>query len=289
LYKEKQFYNTRFFSLEIIGLVNDMHGSMNQIIEHFNVRNNHLSSENITSNPAKLCFVVKQSIRDAAVAGAKLLLLCDLFTKRKNELTREERHEIICYAKSRLPIFLMQLQRFLQALKVTFSSMSVAQRFEVATFLVPEIEIILDTVSTLFVQVEKALQQIIQVLSPNDSSRSKSGVGDMLGKSLRNVLHIRELTKLRNFHEHLTCSLGLLIHKKENFNDMSTAQKVRSIARNLEQLIEELPIFLLRLEDVTSAFDEKLEWREFKFCFKVGTSKVVSFPLKKKSTEIFFH
>ncbi|CAH1375656.1 unnamed protein product [Tenebrio molitor] len=259
---------------QIIGLVNDMHGSMNQIIEHFNVRNNHLSSENITSNPAKLCFVVKQSIRDAAVAGAKLLLLCDLFTKRKNELTREERHEIICYAKSRLPIFLMQLQRFLQALKVTFSSMSVAQRFEVATFLVPEIEIILDTVSTLFVQVEKALQQIIQVLSPNDSSRSKSGVGDMLGKSLRNVLHIRELTKLRNFHEHLTCSLGLLIHKKENFNDMSTAQKVRSIARNLEQLIEELPIFLLRLEDVTSAFDEKLEWREFKFCFKVGTSKV---------------
>ncbi|KYB25250.1 uncharacterized protein LOC100141518 [Tribolium castaneum] len=259
---------------QIIGLVNDMHGSMNQIIEHFNVRNNHLSSENITSNPAKLCFVVKQSIRDAAVAGVKLLLLCDLFTKRKNELSREERHEIIRYAKSRLPIFLMQLQRFLQALKNTFSSMSAAQRLEVATFLVPEIEIILDTVSTLIVQVEKALTQIIQVLSPNDSSKNKSGVGEMLGKSLRNVLHIRELTKLENFHEHITCSLGLLLHKKENFNDMSSAQKVRSIARNLEQLIEELPIFLLRLEDVTAAFDEKLEWREFKFCFKVGTSKV---------------
>lgn len=57
---------------------------------------------------------------------------------------------------------------------------------------------------------------------------------------------------------------------------MSSAQKVRSIARNLEQLIEELPIFLLRLEDVTTAFDEKFEWKEFKFCFKVGTSKVVS-------------
>lgn len=57
---------------------------------------------------------------------------------------------------------------------------------------------------------------------------------------------------------------------------MSSAQKIRSIARNLEQLIEELPIFLLRLEEVTTAFDEKLEWREFKFCFKVGTSKVVS-------------
>lgn len=69
----------------------------------------------------------------------KLLLLCDLFTKRRNELSREERHEIIRYAKSRLPIFLMQLQRFLQALKNTFSSMSAAQRLEVATFLVPEV------------------------------------------------------------------------------------------------------------------------------------------------------
>jgi hypothetical protein len=57
---------------------------------------------------------------------------------------------------------------------------------------------------------------------------------------------------------------------------MTSANKVRSVARNLEQLIEELPIFLLRLEEVTAALDDKLEWREFKFCFKVGTSKVVS-------------
>lgn len=63
---------------------------------------------------------------------------------------------------------------------------------------------------------------------------------------------------------------------REHFNSMSSGNKVRSVARNLEQLIEELPIFLLRLEEVTAALDEMLEWREFKFCFKVGTSKVVS-------------
>jgi hypothetical protein len=57
---------------------------------------------------------------------------------------------------------------------------------------------------------------------------------------------------------------------------MTSANKVRSVARNLEHLIEELPIFLLRLEEVTAALDDRLEWREFKFCFKVGTSKVVS-------------
>jgi len=57
---------------------------------------------------------------------------------------------------------------------------------------------------------------------------------------------------------------------------MTSANKVRSVARNLEQLIAELPIFLLRLEEVTAALDDKLEWKEFKFYFKIGTSKVVS-------------
>lgn len=122
--------------------MNDMHGFMNQIIERFSSKHNTSPTDSITSNPAKLCFVVKQSVRDIAVAGVKLLLLCDLFTKRKNELLREERHEIIRYAKSRLPIFLMQLHRFLQALKNTFSAMCASERHEVATYLVPEVRYI---------------------------------------------------------------------------------------------------------------------------------------------------
>lgn len=73
------------------------------------------------------------------IAGVKLLLLCDLFTKHKAELSREERHEIIRYAKSRLPIFMSQLHRLLQGVKSTFSSMSPSQRQEVATYLVPEV------------------------------------------------------------------------------------------------------------------------------------------------------
>ena len=34
-------------------------------------------------------------------ALSKLLILCDLFSRRKAELSREERHEIIKYARSR--------------------------------------------------------------------------------------------------------------------------------------------------------------------------------------------
>lgn len=64
---------------------------------------------------------------------------------------------------------------------------------------------------------------------------------------------------------------------RETFNDMSESQKIRSVGRNLDQLIEELPLFSLRLDDVRAALDDTLEWREFKFCFKVGTSKVVCY------------
>ncbi|XP_067013462.1 uncharacterized protein [Anabrus simplex] len=262
---------------QIIGLVSDMHACASQIIEHFSSKTSpgEPTGDSLNSNPAKLCFVVKQSVREAAVAGVKLLLLCDLFTKRKAELSREERHEIIKYAKSRLPVFMNQLHRFLQGVKSTFSSMSPSQRQEVATYLVPEIETILDTVSALVVEVKSALEQIITALSPSEGSRSQKGhVGEVLGKSLKSVLHIRELSKLRNFHQRITFSLVHLLQKKESFNDMTSASKVRSVARNLEQLIEELPVFLLRLEEVTAALDDRLEWREFKFCFKVGTSKV---------------
>lgn len=64
---------------------------------------------------------------------------------------------------------------------------------------------------------------------------------------------------------------------------MSQSNKVRSVLRNFEQIIDELPIFLLRLEEINSAVDDRIQWREFKFCFKVATSKVVSRLINFKS------
>lgn len=57
---------------------------------------------------------------------------------------------------------------------------------------------------------------------------------------------------------------------------MSPAQKISCVTTDVEKLIEELPMFLMRLEDVTDVFDDSINWREFKFCFKVGTSKLVT-------------
>lgn len=63
---------------------------------------------------------------------------------------------------------------------------------------------------------------------------------------------------------------------------MTETQKIRTVTRNFDQLIEELTFFLIQLEELPSALDDKLELSEFKFCFKVGTSKVV----RKKTNRV---
>nr|CAD7429707.1 unnamed protein product [Timema monikensis] len=124
------------------------------------------------------------------------------------------------------------------------------------------IESILDMLAAVILEVKSAVEQLILALTSSEVNHSPS----------------------RSVMETLKASLkSKVISSRESFNDMTSANKVRSVSRNLEQLIEELPIFLLRLEEVMAALDDKLEWREFKFCFKVGTAKVCG-VLEKMTT-----
>lgn len=258
---------------QIICLVNDMHTYLDKLADHFGSKNSSYN-EGLASNPDHLCLIVKQCIRDASVVIIKFIQFCDIFSKRKNELTKGEQQEIIRYAKSRFPIFLNQFQRFLQLLKNTFGSMNAFQKNEIAMYLVPEVESILELVTHLIVQIKNALERIIAFLDPEDLCTSKTSFGNVCTY----FLYVKELTKLRNINENISFYLDILLSKRQKFNEMSNAQKVRSISRNLEQLIEELPIlFLVRLEEVTATSDADSEWRDFKFCFQVGTSKVSKF------------
>ena len=40
-------------------------------------------------------------------------------------------------------------------------------------------------------------------------------------------------------------------------------------------LFVQVPLFLERIEEIMLALDQKLTWREWKYLFKLGTSKVV--------------
>lgn len=60
------------------------------------------------------------------------------------------------------------------------------------------------------------------------------------------------------------------------FNEMNIANKQQTIRQNLEQLVLDMPEHILFLENIANSLDEKIGWKEFKFCFKLATSQIVS-------------
>ena len=53
------------------------------------------------------------------------------------------------------------------------------------------------------------------------------------------------------------------------------AGKVRTVAWQLEEVVEELPLFILKLDWFSKLLDEHLDFGTFKFCFVVAATFVV--------------
>ncbi|GFY36985.1 BTB domain-containing protein [Trichonephila inaurata madagascariensis] len=276
---------------QILTLVEEIHSSGDRIIDFFSGKSDALSCSstssdsdddvNFANDPSILRYIIIQALKESAIVGAKILVLCDIFSKRKNELCRAERHELIEYLKSRLPDFMKQLHRFLEVIEISFGNLTSVQRMDIASYFVSDIEHVLDVKIVLITEIKTALEQIINASSSkkdknyaNFGDKWKHNVGQALGKSLKNALHMRELMKLRSFHERVLGSFMNLMHKKEVFSDMNSVNKTRTVANNLEWFIVELPMFMLRTKELTAALDEKLTFKEWKYWFKLGTSKV---------------
>lgn len=269
----------------VMSLLNDMHQCTATVAECFSAPSGNGSEgeggegcASPTASPARLCYVVGQALRECAVAAAKLLLLCGVFSRHKHLLSREERQDLIKHCVSRLPTFMNQLQKLLEAVKRTFGNLSFAERTVIAAYVVPEIESSLESLFQLIAEAKRALDLIISRMT-NDKMTTEPyvadlPVGELLNRNLRNSLNVRELVKLRSFYEKVFMTFITLMRKKESFCDMGGGSKIRSVAKNLEQFIDEIPMLLLRIEELRSAVLEKQSCKEWKFLFKLGTSKV---------------
>jgi hypothetical protein len=72
-----------------------------------------------------------------------------LYGEEAPKLQRNERLEILRYAKTRLPIFLTQFVGLLRNIKSDFSTVKPAERNDIAAHVAPEIEILLEFLTTL--------------------------------------------------------------------------------------------------------------------------------------------
>ncbi|XP_071813633.1 uncharacterized protein [Apostichopus japonicus] len=280
---------------QIFAIINELHSCADRIINIFSssstvAGDNSNTEAMLVSEPAKLCYAVKQAAREAAVAGAKCVLICDLFSRRKNDLSRQERHEIIKYAKSRIPIFLKQLQTFLEAfyskLRNIFSDkLSPVQRHEVAAYLVPEMKICVDLITKLMEDSRQSLKEVLRTTSTKEKQK-KNNSGDYLHRTVQAAMHVEELLKLRSMQNKLSEVLLTLQHRKELYEALPQEEKVYALMKLMEQLLEEIPLVLSKANRLSEAYGN-LPMRKWKFYFKMATSKV-AWGLQKASANKAF-
>jgi len=110
--------------------------------------------------PSRFCSVIKVALQHASVAFIKLVELCVLYGEEAPTLKRNERLEILGYAKSRLPILLTQFVLMLRTIKSDFSTVKPSERNDIAAHSVPEIEILLQLLATLMKEARDACDEI---------------------------------------------------------------------------------------------------------------------------------
>ncbi|XP_058444020.1 uncharacterized protein LOC131425830 [Malaya genurostris] len=295
----------------VIDVVSDLHESLNFMIQMVN-------PNTISHSPCVLCQVFKEGFKETLTAIIKLLQFCNIFTKDVTTFTRHQRHEIIKYVRSRMPIFLSQTHQLLQNINVVLSSLTSEEKNDLVSYLVPEITYVLEVLTSAISEVKNSLEKVCKDLKSTHATdtrsngngsaggtregrqpvrvrtRSSSGYsgnsvyqeppspstgGDSRMKpnsenDLKFFLYMYEVKKMRDIYGRVASALEVILHKRSTFNDMNHLYQHQTVRSNLDQLILEVPILIARLEELCDTIDEKIGWKEFKFCFKFLTSQV---------------
>lgn len=146
----------------------DIHGNLNRIITLMTPRK-------VSHKPRPLCSVFVESLRELSVGCAKILDFCNIFVRDAKHLTRFQRHEIIKYTRSRVPIFLKQWHQILENMFSILSSLSAEEKTELSVYLVPQIEKTLDQFRTIALEVKTSLERMYEHLKSNGTKGTSNG------------------------------------------------------------------------------------------------------------------
>lgn len=112
----------------------DLHGILNRVIQC-------IDPVNITHEPAQLYATFQDALRECAIGCAKVLQFCNIFITDATHMTRYQKNEIVKYIRTRIPIFMSQIQQLLRNVLGVFVGLSVDEKAELVTYLVPEASI----------------------------------------------------------------------------------------------------------------------------------------------------
>jgi len=169
----------------IRSLMNELHSILECILQ---MSESLATSLRHNNSPSKIIDATKMALRQLAIGILKVVLLCDIFTKHKSDLSREERQEIIQHCRKRLPCFVELVEKFLTILQATLSGFSTSMKEEVALSLIPEIEKMWLTSTELGSDAHTALETITQKADKDHKKKTHlPKMATSLSRTLRNV------------------------------------------------------------------------------------------------------
>ncbi|KAH8272732.1 hypothetical protein KR026_006961, partial [Drosophila bipectinata] len=309
----------------VVNVTMDLHGILNRVIQC-------LDPVNINHEPARLYTTFQDALRECAIGCAKVLQFCNIFITDATHMTRYQKNEIVKYIRTRIPIFMSQIQQLLRNVLGVFVGLSVDEKAELVTYLIESTLFVLTAVIEeiknsleimckvsdpaalegsrlqLFAlqdlkcshldlplqqqQVDDAIVMQLQFADggggePSPRPRRGAPVGltlyDNLAEKqrlssaendLKFVLYMYEVRKMRDIYGRIVAALEIIKDKKSTFCDMDFLSKSSTINQNLEQLIVDIPAYIFIVENLSDRLDDKLGWKEFKFCFKLATSQI---------------
>ncbi|EDV99855.1 uncharacterized protein LOC6565226 [Drosophila grimshawi] len=298
----------------VVNVTMDLHSILNRVIRH-------IDPASISHEPALLYATFKDGLRECAVGCAKVLQFCNIFIKDATHLARYQKNEIVKYVRTRIPIFISQVQQLLRNTRGVFVGLSIDEKEVLVNYLVPEIESTLLILTTVIEEIKSSLDTMCKDLKctdfdqPLEPQQTEGGIamqmqcvnraiigprrellsphprrGPPIGltlydnpseqrfssaeNDLKFVLYMYEVRKMRDIYGRITAALEIIKDKKRAFCEMDLLSKRSTINQNLEQLIVDIPAYIFIIENLSDRLNDKLGWKEFKFCFKLATSQI---------------
>ncbi|XP_016986731.1 uncharacterized protein LOC108049867 isoform X2 [Drosophila rhopaloa] len=135
----------------VVNVTMDLHGILNRVIQCLN-------PGNITRDPTQLYATFQDALRECAIGCAKVLQFCNIFITDATHMTRYQKNEIVKYIRTRIPIFMSQVQQLLRNVLGVFVGLSVDEKAELVNYLVPEIESTLFVLTAVIEEIKNSLE-----------------------------------------------------------------------------------------------------------------------------------
>ena len=288
----ENFIKNTNFQNELVSLVGEMQEALNQTLlmfggKTFDQKGNEKTGRNkevgrsLVANPAKLCSVVKQTFSSLLLIGLKIVQFCDVFVKYKANLSKEDQKAVFLYAKDQLPLFFNQIIELYKALKSATSEMDASLRQDIASYFVPEIEELMSSFTNFGLGIQDVHQKVIESTCLTREYNIKSA--KTMNRSLKHILITKEILYMKSFDDRLGVLLSYLIQEREGFVEQPAPEKVRDVARQIEQLVDEISFLIHKMQTFSNIIQEKVDLESFKFCFTVASSLISELLEKYKA------